>query len=135
MAQARYTDPEVARFLTETLIRRRDMIGRHWYSRVNPLDRFRVSDAPDGGQRVTFVDRAVDSGFVPAASTTYRARLRHNDFGGRDEEVLPERDLAGAELPLSAEDLSRVDAAFFAVNGWISVGYFAATVAARWLTL
>lgn len=36
---------------------------------------------------------------------------------------------------VSAEDLSRVDAAFFAVNGWISVGYFAATVAARWLTL
>ena len=29
------------------------------------------------------------------------------------------------------DDLSRVDAAFFAVNGWISVGYFAATLAAR----
>jgi 4-hydroxybenzoate polyprenyltransferase len=31
---------------------------------------------------------------------------------------------------VSADDLSRVDAAFFAVNGWISVGYFAFTVAA-----
>jgi len=29
---------------------------------------------------------------------------------------------------VSADDLSRVDAAFFTVNGWISVGYFAATV-------
>jgi 4-hydroxybenzoate polyprenyltransferase len=28
-------------------------------------------------------------------------------------------------------DLTRVDAAFFTVNGWISVGYFAATAAAR----
>jgi 4-hydroxybenzoate polyprenyltransferase len=36
---------------------------------------------------------------------------------------------------VSADDLSRVDAAFFTVNGWISVGYFATTVAARWLTL
>jgi 4-hydroxybenzoate polyprenyltransferase len=36
---------------------------------------------------------------------------------------------------VSADDLSKVDAAFFAVNGWISVGYAAATVAARWLTL
>lgn len=36
---------------------------------------------------------------------------------------------------VAADDLSRVDAAFFTVNGWISVGYFAATVAARWLTL
>ena len=30
-----------------------------------------------------------------------------------------------------ADDLSRVDAAFFAVNGWISVGYLAATITAR----
>jgi 4-hydroxybenzoate polyprenyltransferase len=32
-----------------------------------------------------------------------------------------------------ADDLSRVDAAFFAVNGWISVGYLGVTVAARLL--
>jgi len=31
------------------------------------------------------------------------------------------------------DDLSRVDAAFFTVNGWISVGYFAATLASRLL--
>jgi 4-hydroxybenzoate polyprenyltransferase len=34
---------------------------------------------------------------------------------------------------VSADDLSRVDAAFFTVNGWIAVGYLALTVAARWL--
>jgi 4-hydroxybenzoate polyprenyltransferase len=28
------------------------------------------------------------------------------------------------------DDLSRVDAAFFAANGWVSLGYFAATLAA-----
>jgi 4-hydroxybenzoate polyprenyltransferase len=32
---------------------------------------------------------------------------------------------------LRGEDLSRVNAAFFTVNGWISVGYFAVTAAAR----
>lgn len=32
---------------------------------------------------------------------------------------------------VSADDLSRVDAAFFAVNGWISLGYLGATLAAR----
>jgi 4-hydroxybenzoate polyprenyltransferase len=32
-----------------------------------------------------------------------------------------------------ADDLSRVDAAFFAVNGWVSVFYLAATVTARLL--
>jgi 4-hydroxybenzoate polyprenyltransferase len=44
--------------------------------------------------------------------------------------------LLGYEHSLvSADDLSRIDAAFFTVNGWISVGYFTATAAARWLTL
>jgi 4-hydroxybenzoate polyprenyltransferase len=32
-----------------------------------------------------------------------------------------------------ADDLSRVDLAFFTLNGWISIGYFVATAAARWL--
>jgi len=32
---------------------------------------------------------------------------------------------------VSAEDLSRVDAAFFAMNGWISIGYLGATLTAR----
>lgn len=32
-----------------------------------------------------------------------------------------------------ADDLSRVDLAFFTLNGWISVGYLAVTAAARWL--
>jgi 4-hydroxybenzoate polyprenyltransferase len=30
-----------------------------------------------------------------------------------------------------ADDLSRIDAAFFTVNGWISLGYFVVTLAAR----
>jgi 4-hydroxybenzoate polyprenyltransferase len=36
---------------------------------------------------------------------------------------------------VNASDLSRIDAAFFTVNGWISVGYLATTGVARWLTL
>lgn len=32
-----------------------------------------------------------------------------------------------------ADDLSRIDAAFFTVNGWISLGYFVITLAARLL--
>lgn len=32
-----------------------------------------------------------------------------------------------------ADDLSRVDAAFFTINGWVSVFYFTATSVARWL--
>ena len=30
---------------------------------------------------------------------------------------------------VSADDLSRLDAAFFGVNGWVSLGYFVVTAA------
>lgn len=41
--------------------------------------------------------------------------------------------LAYEHTLVRADDLSRVNAAFFLVNGWISVGYLAVTAAARWL--
>ncbi|HMB68578.1 MAG TPA: hypothetical protein VKU85_04680, partial [bacterium] len=86
VVQARYSDPDVAAFLTETLIERRDAIGRHWCGRVCPLDRFRLQPLTEDGQRVTWVDRAVQWGFEDPAAE-YRVELFHNDFGGRDEPI------------------------------------------------
>jgi hypothetical protein len=120
VAQARYSDPEVERFLGETLIRRRDEIGRWWYGRVNPLDRIRVGANEDGGQRVAWVDRAVEAGFEPAVGTSYRAALFHNDFGGRDEEVLAERETREPEIVLSRDDLARVGS--FCVEKYLGEG-------------
>lgn len=41
--------------------------------------------------------------------------------------------LAYEHALVRADDLSRVNAAFFTVNGWVGVFYLAATAAARWL--
>jgi 4-hydroxybenzoate polyprenyltransferase len=41
--------------------------------------------------------------------------------------------LAYEQSLVKADDLSRVDAAFFTVNGWVSIGYFVLTLAARLL--
>ena len=41
--------------------------------------------------------------------------------------------LAYEHTLVPAEDLSRVNAAFFTVNGWVSVGYLVTTIVARWL--
>jgi 4-hydroxybenzoate polyprenyltransferase len=38
--------------------------------------------------------------------------------------------LAYEHTLVRADDLSRVDAAFFTLNGWVSVGYLAVTLAA-----
>lgn len=107
VAQARYSDPALEGYITETLRRRRDAIGRYWYGRVNPLDRFELAEPGDDGQTVRFADLAVEAGFESAASTSYRWELLHNDFGGRDETLIPESTTSAPEIRLSAEALRR----------------------------
>ena len=67
---ARYTDPEAGSELVRLLAERRDIIGRYWYGRVNPLDRFTVR-----GNSLQFSDLAVQGGLASARETTYRSRL------------------------------------------------------------
>jgi hypothetical protein len=67
VASASYTDPRAARYITETLIARRDLIGRAWLSSVNP-----IVDPSFDGRRLAFNNPAVDAGVAPAP-TGYRA--------------------------------------------------------------
>ena len=76
VAAGRLTEPGAAGHLTGLLAERRDMIGRYWFARVNPLDRFRV-DATG----VHFRDLAVDGGLAGATATEYR--YEHLDAEGR----------------------------------------------------
>ncbi|UCF04699.1 MAG: hypothetical protein JSV33_12345 [bacterium] len=80
VAQGLYSDPEAAHYILRVLKERRDKTGRHWFSKVNPLDRFELVESVDGGQRICFVDLAVDGGLESAAQTRYRYDLR---IGGR----------------------------------------------------
>ena len=61
------TDPGAAEELARLIIERRDMIGRYWFARVNPLDHFRVAA---GG--LYFTDLAVEGGLERAEATEYR---------------------------------------------------------------
>ena len=62
-----YSDPGATDELTRLLAERRDMIGRYWYERVNPLDHFTVD-----GDRLRFVDLAVAGGLVAAESRQWQ---------------------------------------------------------------
>lgn len=66
----RYSDLAAAAELTRLLIERRDMIGRYWFARANPLDLFWIDR--DG---LRFEDLAVEGKLVSAEGTTYRATL------------------------------------------------------------
>ena len=109
VAAGEYADPKAAAYLVDTLIKRRDIIGRTYFSRVAPLDRFRMTDA---GRRVVFEDLGVETGLWPAEGRRYRWRLTADErmlgeaegtdtvvalpappkgFGGDDQAVLEVR--------------------------------------------
>jgi len=56
---AEYSDPRAEPYVADTLIERRDKIGRYFFSQVLPLDRFRIEDG-----ELAFDDLAVKHGFL-----------------------------------------------------------------------
>jgi hypothetical protein len=68
------TDPRAEAYLTETLIKRRDKVGRFWLNQVNPLDQFAVD-----GNALLFDNAAVRllKGVPPADS--YQAQWHRFD--------------------------------------------------------
>ena len=65
--QGVYTDPKAEELLSTLLIKRRDKIGRTYFTRVNPLTRFALSDAG----ALTFENPAVKAGFATAPAKGY----------------------------------------------------------------
>ena len=56
----RYSDPRAEDWLVECLIKRRDKIGKTYFSKVLPIDQFRIQDG-----KLTFADLGVYYGFFP----------------------------------------------------------------------
>ena len=75
-AEGQYTDPRAEEYLVQTLIERQRIIGRFWFNRMNPLDRFELRKAQDGGQELCFVDLAVESGLENPEQLQYRYDLK-----------------------------------------------------------
>jgi hypothetical protein len=86
----RYTDPRSSGHVIETLAERRDKIGRVFFSKVLPLDHFRVE-----GDYLRFDDLAVVYGFRPPQSYDVQWFRFDNDSGQHDSI----RDATTAELP------------------------------------
>jgi len=108
---ARISNPDAEAHLVDLLQKRRDMIGRYWFGRVNPLDRFSVAtpaEAPvaEGGSTsrasasagppvLQFEDLAVAGDLEPAEARRYTHRMYV------DEEPLgPSRTTEETQLPL-----------------------------------
>lgn len=65
-----FTNPEAVDYLTNVLVKRRDKIGRYWFSRINPVDKFEVK--LDGKQIVlVFHDLGIDGELFDPENTHY----------------------------------------------------------------
>jgi len=111
----RISNPDAENHLIEVLQKRRDKIGRYWFSRINPLDRFSVGTAPppavaqrsstgasessSESSQLYFDDLSVTSGLAPATARryTYQMHLDGEDLG-------PERTVERSRLPLAVEE-------------------------------
>lgn len=63
VASAHYSDPRAADWLVQTLIERRDKIGRAYFKKVLPLDRFRIA-----GGELRFDDVSANTGLIPGVT-------------------------------------------------------------------
>ena len=86
--------PGATEELTRLLAERRDMIGRYWFGRVNPLDRFEVEDG-----RLRFADLAVEGGLVPRASRQWQYTAVDED----GDRIADPRPLAEPVIPIGEE--------------------------------
>jgi len=98
------TDPEAREYMFNTLRERRDKIGWHWFSKVNPLDYFELKQTADG-LTITFEDLALKYGLNSAATSRYEVRYR-------GKTVIRDRQLASPPLILSTNDLRDLIDAF-----------------------
>ncbi len=95
-----YSDPKAESYLAQTLIQRRDKIGRVYFKKVLPLDSFRTT-----GGRLEFRDRAEEHGFVEHRSCSARWSIFDNDRATK------------SSLPgLTGLDVPRVNAPYLAAD-------------------
>ena len=76
--QGQYSDPEAEEYLIRTLIERRDIVGRFFFARTPPLDKFEIRDTPSEEQELNFRDLAIESGFENEYDTKYIYGIHRN---------------------------------------------------------
>jgi hypothetical protein len=89
-----FSDPRTADWIADCLIKRRDKIGRAWFSQVLPLDNFRVEDGS-----LAFDDLRAKYGFGPAQA--YDVRWYSYDNATDGMQALP--GAGGKKIPAAAE--------------------------------
>ncbi|MEL7832926.1 hypothetical protein [Fodinibius sp. Rm-B-1B1-1] len=75
VATGEYSNPKAEEYVAQILMERRDKIGRYWFAKINPLDKFEVF--VDGDElRFSFRDLSVDGKLVEESDHQYEIKVR-----------------------------------------------------------
>jgi hypothetical protein len=107
-----YSDPSAENYLIETLIKRRNAIGRTYLVKINPI----VNPTLDATGVLAFQNAAVDANLVPAAGVSYQAAWYQFDNATGDSVLIGNSvpfnmpgTQAPATLPTATGSFVRVD--------------------------
>lgn len=106
VGEGQYSDPEAANYLLQTLIERRDKIGRYWFGKVNPIDKIAFINA-NGEVDIDFEDLAVLYGLEEANAARYRYMVKYGN-----KTVIDYVSLNGTSLRLVADQLAKLSSAY-----------------------
>jgi hypothetical protein len=104
-----FSDPEAREYMVQTLLERREKIGRHWFGRVNPLH-VKSSFHSASGIQLDLEDLAIRYGLAEASTSSYSLTVRHDGKKVATEAFTEVPDL----IPSATMDLMR---SRFADNG------------------
>jgi hypothetical protein len=111
---ARYRDPRATAWVARVLAERRDIIAREWFTRVAPIDFFRID-----GDSLVATDLGVERGLWSKGQTHYRVRGYPVSEGREPASIPPWTRTEEIVRELPAEALSN---AFYAVEYQVDRG-------------
>ena len=85
------TDPRAEQYVADVLKARRDRIGRHYFSLVNPLDEFTLTEQGGTSLALMFQNLAVLRGYAQSETPIYRYRVKRLIEFSLDSEVFPQQ--------------------------------------------
>ena len=108
-----YSNPDATAYVIKILQERRDKTGRYWFSKVNPLDNFKITTLSNSEQNLKFKDLSIDAGFESKNTTSYIYSLIHNNTNTILD--LSKNETKNTKIVFSKELISKVDV-FFSEN-------------------
>ncbi len=107
-----YTDPAAEELLTGVLIKRRDKIGRAYFTNINPLTRFALDEAGV----LTFENPAVKAKLAEPPKKGYQAVWNRFDNAARTAQPIGSATPSQSERVQGPSDLPKTDGSFVKVS-------------------